>query len=114
MHNLSVRSINGCVDAGLVTLYAIINYYFKHGNFTYLRRCGAKCNNELINICQYYIAKYQLTKDMLKINSADQEYDEFKLYVHNNFNLDSATAENFRESYKQKSFELFKFILIVI
>ena len=114
MHNLSVRSINGCVDAGLVTLYAIINYYFKHGNFTYLRRCGAKCNNELINICQYYIAKYQLTKDMLIINAADQEFDEFKLYVHNNFNIDSATAEYFRESYKQKSFELFKFILIVL
>ena len=113
-HKLSRRVINGCLNSGLVTLYAILNYYFKHGNFTYLRRCGAKCNSELINLCSYYISKYQINQDKLKINSADQIFDEFKIFIHTNFGLNSNATEQYRECYKQKKFILFSFILFTL
>ena len=114
IHHLSIRVMNTCLNSGLVTLYAILNHYFKHGTFTYLRRCGVKCNNELIELCQYYITKYKVSKGNLSINAADQSFDEFKMFIHTNFGLASSITETYRECYHKKEFHLFSFILTLL
>lgn len=53
---LSVRSINICKDAGLISLNRILDFYSKKGSFMTIRNCGAKTDKELIEICKKYLA----------------------------------------------------------
>ncbi len=53
---LSVRSINICKDAGLISLNRILDFYSKKGSFMSIRNCGAKTDKELIEICKKYLA----------------------------------------------------------
>lgn len=52
---LSVRSINICKDAGLISLNRILDFYSKKGSFMTIRNCGAKTDKELIEICKKYL-----------------------------------------------------------
>ena len=52
---LSVRSVNVCKDAGLISLNRILDLYAKKGSFLSLRNCGAKTDKELIEICKKYL-----------------------------------------------------------
>ncbi len=53
---LSVRSINICKDAGLISLNRILDFYSKKGSFMSIRNCGTKTDQELIEICEKYLA----------------------------------------------------------
>jgi hypothetical protein len=53
---LSVRSINICRDAGLISLNRILDFYAKKGSFMSIRNCGAKTDKELIEICKKYLS----------------------------------------------------------
>jgi hypothetical protein len=53
---LSVRSINICKVAGLISLNRILDFYSKKGSFMTIRNCGAKTDKELIEICKKYLA----------------------------------------------------------
>jgi len=52
---LSVRSINICKDADLISLNRILDFYAKKGSFMSIRNCGAKTDKELIEICKKYL-----------------------------------------------------------
>ncbi len=59
---LSVRSINICKDAGLISLNRILDFYAKKGSFMSIRNCGAKTDKELIEICKKYLSSIPAEK----------------------------------------------------
>ncbi len=56
IEDISVRSYNVCIDAGLNSLRRIIQYYYnnRRNGFLSIRNCGNKSNRELIKICLKY------------------------------------------------------------
>ena len=60
---LSVRSINICKDAGLISLNRILDFYSKKGSFMTIRNCGAKTDKELIEICKKYLVSIPVNGD---------------------------------------------------
>lgn len=60
---LSVRSINICKDAGLISLNRILDFYSKKGSFMTIRNCGAKTDKELIEICKKYLTSIPVNGD---------------------------------------------------
>lgn len=61
---LSVRSINICKDAGLISLNRILDFYSKKGSFMTIRNCGAKTDKELIEICKKYLASNPVNSEV--------------------------------------------------
>lgn len=53
--DISVRSFNVCNDNDLKDLNAILKHYREHKNFSNLRNCGRKSNEELTDLCVKYI-----------------------------------------------------------
>lgn len=51
---LSVRSQNVCSDNGFTNIRSIVSYYWVHGTFINLRKCGQKSNKELIDLSTKY------------------------------------------------------------
>ncbi|PIE88800.1 MAG: hypothetical protein CSA04_00055, partial [Bacteroidetes bacterium] len=87
IENLSERTKNVCISDSIPTLYKIVEYYFKYKNFKDLRNCGAKTNNELIRISEKYISKYSLTPKKIKIGPEEREFEDFKIFCYNSFNI---------------------------
>jgi hypothetical protein len=56
IEDMSCRSYNVCLDAGLTSLRLIIQHYHNNKKYGFLkcRNCGVTTNNELINICRKY------------------------------------------------------------
>jgi hypothetical protein len=52
---LSQRSYNLCHYNYINSLEELIEYFLKHKSFSKFRNCGAKSNDELIEICNYYL-----------------------------------------------------------
>lgn len=63
---LSQRSFNLCIDNNINSVKELIEYFLLHKSFKNLRNCGDKSNNELIEICMYYL-----------------EFDEYKQLIIN-------------------------------
>jgi hypothetical protein len=52
---MSVRTVNICKDADLLSLNHILDFYSQKGSFRNLRNCGDKTDKELIAICKKYL-----------------------------------------------------------
>ncbi|REL33805.1 hypothetical protein DYD21_10390 [Rhodohalobacter sp. SW132] len=55
--NLSKRTLNIFLKEGFESIYDLLDYYKKHGDFLSINRCGKKSNRELIELCEKYIPK---------------------------------------------------------
>ncbi len=58
--DISVRTLNICIDNDLNDIYKIIEFYYKNSSFDKLRNCGKKSNGELIALCKKYRDYYNL------------------------------------------------------
>jgi hypothetical protein len=111
---LSERTKNVCIKGSLETLYKILNYYLKNGNFKKIRNCGEKTNQELIELSHKYIEKYAISLDQLEMNDEDVMFERFKFFCFENFNIPSTTTENFRGEFFERRFPFFKYVKIVL
>src|SRR5690606_36121989 len=70
---LSVRSYNLCRNNGLDSMEKLLEYYSKNRSFLYLRNCGRKSNEELIEVCK----KFKTTdSDNINIHSSKNPLEE--------------------------------------
>lgn len=70
---LSVRSYNLCRNNGLDSMEKLLEYYSKNRSFLYLRNCGRKSNEELIEVCK----KFKTTdSDNINIHSSENPLEE--------------------------------------
>lgn len=112
--NLSERTRNVCLDESIDTLYKIVAYYFKHGDFKIIRNCGEKTNTELISLSQKYIAKYNLTPEFLVKSEGEALYEKFKFFCFDRFNVSSDQMEEFKKEFFENRLPFFKFITVVL
>jgi|GEM_PF-2200153 len=54
-HRLSKRSYNICLHSNLLDINSILSHYRQYGNFLKLHNAGKKTNDELYEICQFYL-----------------------------------------------------------
>lgn len=54
-HKLSKRSYNICLHSNLLDIDTILSHYIQHGGFSKLRNAGRKTDDELREICEFYI-----------------------------------------------------------
>jgi len=111
--NLSERTKNVCLDEGIETLFKIIAFYFKNGDFKIIRNCGEKTNKELIGLSQKYIALYTLTPDMLGKTDEETPFDKFKFFCFDRFNIPSDVMESLKVEFIDSRLPFFKFINIL-
>ena len=70
---LSVRSVSICENADLTSLKRILDFYEKRKSFLFIRNCGVKTENELVQLCQKYqdrkiVEIFDLDKTLTRIN----------------------------------------------
>lgn len=111
---LSERAKNICLDNGFDSLFKVLDYYIEHGSFAELRNCGKKTNEELVEMAQKYLEKYNLTAEKLKSSDHHRTFEEYKLFCYEQFNLSSHEAEAFRQAFLEERFPLFQFILLIL
>lgn len=70
IEELSVRSNNICLWNNLNDINAIIQYYRKFNDFSGLRKCGKKSNEELIKLCHKYGYQCILKTNIVSFDSA--------------------------------------------
>lgn len=89
VENISLRTLNICLDNELFSIKDIIKFRRKHKGFDKLRRCGSKSNQELISICikyeKYFIEVFESEEENEKIQKQEIEgnafiADDFELY----------------------------------
>lgn len=114
MENLSERTRNVCVADSIPTLYKIVEYYFKYKTFKDLRNCGAKTNTELIRISEKYIGQYGLTPDKIKIDPSQKQFEDFKIFCYNSFNIPTQETEMLRNDFFNNQFPFCKFLLAIL
>lgn len=114
MENLSERTRNVCVADSLPTLYKIVEYFFKYGTFKDLRNCGAKTNNELTRVSEKYIHKYGLTSEKIKLDPKMKQFEDFKIFSYNSFNIPTQETEMFRTDFFNKKFPFAKYFLAIL
>ena len=56
--SMSRRAYNACKISRLYTLHDIVSHYRLNKDFTTIQNTGVKTNEELITICEKYIANY--------------------------------------------------------
>src|ERR1035437_3876444 len=76
---LSIRAVNVCRANGLDSLVKIIGFYKKCSDFTMLKNCGRKSENQLIGICEKYSMRFsQILIEEVKITNENVElFKEF-------------------------------------
>lgn len=65
MEKMSVRSVNVCKIAGLMSLNQILEFYSKYKSFKSIRNCGVKADNELIMLCKRFSANEEIISDSM-------------------------------------------------
>ena len=68
---LSQRSFNLCTYNNINSVKELIEYFLLHKTFKKLRNCGNKSNNELIEICKYYL-EFDEYKQLIICNAENQ------------------------------------------
>ncbi|PLW96239.1 MAG: hypothetical protein C0593_12165 [Marinilabiliales bacterium] len=114
MENLSERTRNVCIADSIPTLYKIVEYYFKYGTFKDLRNCGAKTNTELIRISEKFIGQYNLTPEKIKIDPKFKQFEDFKIFCFNSFNIPTQDIETFRDDFFKNQFPFCKFLIAIL
>jgi len=114
MEHLSERTVNVCQDESLNTLFKIINFYYKYGDFTMIKNCGEKTNNELVTLAQKYLIQYKLTPVALAKYEENILFDRFKFFCFERFNIPSADIEEYKKEFFACKFQFFKFMLLVL
>jgi len=112
--SLSERTKNVCLKGSLDTLYKILSYYLKNGNFKKIRNCGEKTNLELIALAEKYISEYTISLESLEMTDENILFERFKFFCFENFGIPSQDTEIYRTFFYQKKFPLFKYILEIL
>ncbi len=113
MEHFSERTFNVCLEESLDSLFKIIAFYYKHGNFMMIKNCGEKTNNELVDIAQKYLIKYNLTPAALSRNNEENNlFEKFKFFCFENFNISSLAMEEYKKDFNAGKFQFFKFIML--
>lgn len=110
---LSERTKNVCIKGSLETLYKILLYYMKNGDFKKIRNCGEKTNIELITLAKKYIDEYQVNVEDLEITDEDNVFEKFKFFCYENFGIPSSKTEIYRTEFLEKRFPYFKYFLLI-
>ncbi len=110
---LSERTKNVCIKGSLETLYKILHYFLKNGDFKKIRNCGEKTNQELMSLAKKYIEKYQVKVEDLEINDEDNTFERFKFFCFENFGIPSTQTEVYRDDFFEKRFPYFKYFLLI-
>lgn len=87
---LSQRSFNLCTDNNINSVKELIEYFLLHKTFKNLRNCGDKSNNELIEICMYYL-EFDEYKQLIIINAENQT--QIKFNENSDLNLNRVQRE---------------------
>ncbi len=110
---LSERTKNVCIKGSLETLYKILLYYLRNGDFKKIRNCGDKTNLELIALAKKYIEEYQVNVEDLEITDEDNVFEKFKFFCFENFGIPSSKTEVYRNDFLEKRFPYFKYFLLI-
>ncbi|MBP6979240.1 MAG: sigma factor-like helix-turn-helix DNA-binding protein [Bacteroidales bacterium] len=110
---LSERTKNVCIKGSLETLYKILLYYLKNGDFKKIRNCGEKTNLELIALAKKYVDEYQVNVEDLEITDEDNVFEKFKFFCFENFGIPSSKTEVYRNDFLEKRFPYFKYFLLI-
>ncbi|MCF8302623.1 MAG: hypothetical protein K9I94_05040 [Bacteroidales bacterium] len=94
------------------TLYDILVFYLKHGDFTSIKNCGKKSNMELSYLAHKFTEDYGLTLENLKLSKDERAFEDFKLYCYKNFNVPSEESEPHKKAFLQKDFPFFKYLMM--
>ncbi len=111
---LSERTKKVCVSNSLDTLYKVLNYFLKYGNFRKIRNCGEKTNRELIALAEDYLAKYELKKEDLELTETELLFDRMKFYCYEHYGIASEATEQFRKQFHSHDFPFFKYLSLII
>lgn len=112
--NLSERTKNVCKNGSLDTLYKILHYYLKNGNFKKIRNCGDKTNRELISLAEKYVTRYNLSVNDLDVADENYIFEKFKFFCFENFGIPSIETEKYKEQFYNHRFPFFEYLLITL
>jgi len=76
-HRLSKRSYNICLHNNLLDIDTILSHYIQNGDFLRLRNAGRKTDDELREICQFYIDNPSTTISVCKEDIVKNIEDKF-------------------------------------
>ena len=87
--DISVRSYNLCMYNNITSLDVLLEYYNNNKSFEKLRNCGRKSNEELIEVCEKYLASSYFNEDAnikkLQIDEIVQNLTRIQREVINSF-----------------------------
>lgn len=84
IESIGVRSINVCGRGKLLTLQAILDYWYTHKTFLRLTNCGDKTESELTAICDKYSnASIMIGRKMYSITEVVATFDPSKKVILN-------------------------------
>lgn len=112
--NISIRSVNICLNNGLKDLSAILDYFLVNKTFQNLRNCGTKSNKELISLCKKYIYKNQIDKPLHQVKKLDVQILNFSrnqreivnTYIELKINNLTNRSRNAISQYLNKNFKI--------